>query len=121
MFLARFWTEDPADALIYPGLGFGSMITKARTMTDTMIIAGTRRLASLAPALHDPDLPLLPDFSDAPMVNYEVAVAVAEQAIAEGSARVDWSKDEVRARIKEAQWVPAYLDYEYDPKGVGAA
>ena len=97
------------------------MITKARTMTDTMIIAGTRRLASLAPALLDPDLPLLPDFSDAPMVNYEVAVAVAEQAIAEGSARVDWSKDEVRARIKEAQWVPAYLDYEYDPKGVGAA
>ena len=58
------------DALIYPGLGFGSMITQASTMTDTMIIAGTRRLASLAPALRDPDLPLLPDFADAPKVNY---------------------------------------------------
>jgi malate dehydrogenase (oxaloacetate-decarboxylating) len=102
------------DALIYPGLGFGAMITQARTMTDTMIIAGTRRLASLAPALRDPDLPLLPDFADAPKVNYEVAVAVAEQAIKEGSAGVDWKKDEVREKIEEAQWVPEYPDYEYD-------
>ncbi|KAI0684678.1 hypothetical protein BC835DRAFT_1388565 [Cytidiella melzeri] len=106
------------NALIYPGLGFGSMITNARTMTDTMIIAGTRRLASLAPALRDPDLPLLPDFADAPKVNYEVAVAVAEQAIEEGSARVGWKKEEVRERVKEAQWQPVYEDYEYDPEGI---
>lgn len=96
------------------------MITKARTMTDTMIIAGTRRLASLAPALRDPDLPLLPDFADAPMVNYEVAVAVAEQAIEEGTAGVDWKKEEVRDRIKQAQWMPTYMDYEYDPEGLRA-
>ncbi|KAI0348336.1 hypothetical protein BDW22DRAFT_1350522 [Trametopsis cervina] len=106
------------NALVYPGLGFGAMITRARTMTDTMIIAGTQRLASLAPALRDPDLPLLPDFADAPEVNYEVAVAVAEQAIEEGSADVDWSKDEVRSRIRETQWQPVYADYEYDPKGL---
>ena len=69
-----------ADALIYPGLGFGAMLSKARTLTDTMIIAGTRRLASLAPALADPDDALLPDFADAPRVNYEVAVAVVDVA-----------------------------------------
>ena len=52
------------------------MLSNARTLTDTMIIAGTRRLASLAPALQDPDDALLPDFEDAPRVNFEVAVAV---------------------------------------------
>lgn len=93
------------------------MITQARTMTDTMIIAGTQRLASLAPALHDPDLPLLPDFADAPKVNFEVAVAVAEQAIEEGSAGVDWKKGEARERVIAAQWSPVYKDFVYDPNG----
>lgn len=94
------------------------MITQARTMTDSMIIAGTRRLASLAPALKDPDLPLLPDFADAPEVNYEIAVAVGEQAIIEGSAGVDWHKDEVRERIRQEQWIPVYKDFIYDPEGL---
>ncbi|KAI8980576.1 hypothetical protein BD414DRAFT_492622 [Trametes punicea] len=105
------------NALIYPGLGFGAMLSKARTLTDTMIIAGTRRLASLAPALKDPDDALLPDFEDAPEVNYEVAVAVVEQAIEEGSAGVDWKKEEVCAKVREAQWKPLYGRYVYDPKG----
>ncbi|KAI0778995.1 hypothetical protein BD413DRAFT_466623 [Trametes elegans] len=105
------------NALIYPGLGLGAMLSQARTLTDTMIIAGTRRLASLAPALQDPDDALLPDFEDAPAVNYEVAVAVVEQAIEEGSAGVDWKKDEVRAKVSEAQWKPLYGTYVYDPNG----
>ncbi|KAH9854406.1 hypothetical protein C2E23DRAFT_726508 [Lenzites betulinus] len=105
------------NALIYPGLGLGAVLAQARTMTDTMIIAGARRLASLAPALGDPDDALLPDFGDAPAVNYEVAVAVVEQAIAEGSAGVGWATDEVRARVQEAQWKPLYGTYVYDPEG----
>ena len=109
------WTR--IDALIYPGLGLGAMLSKARALTDTMIIAGTRRLASLAPALKNPDDALLPDFEDAPGVNYEVAVAVVEQAIEEGSADVDWKKEEVRDKVKAAQWKPLYGTYIYDPNG----
>ena len=105
----------PPDALIYPGLGFGAMITQARKLSDSMIIAGARRLAALSPALKDPDSALLPDFEHARHVNTEVAVAVAEQAIAEGSARVDWDREEVRDRIVEKQWIPEYPDYIYDP------
>ncbi|KAK0224618.1 hypothetical protein EDD85DRAFT_858469, partial [Armillaria nabsnona] len=105
------------NALIYPGLGFGAMLCQSRKMTDTMIIAGARRLASLSPALKDPDDALLPDFGDAPQVNFEVAVAVAEQGIEEGSAGVDWSKEEVRAKAKAKLWEPLYADYVYDKDG----
>ena len=105
------------DALIYPGLGLGAMLSKARTLTDTMIIAGTRRLASLAPALQDPDDALLPDFEDAPRVNFEVAVAVVEQALAEGSAGVGWKREEVRERVGAALWKPVYGTYVYDSEG----
>ncbi len=107
----------PIDALIYPGLGFGAMITQARKLSDTMIIAGAQKLASLSPALKDPDSALLPDFAHAREVNTEVAVAVAEQAIIEGEAGVDWDKEEVRDRIAERQWIAEYPDYVYDPKG----
>ena len=82
-----------------------------------MIIAGARRLASLSPALKDPDDSLLPDFGDAPAVNFEVAVAVAEQAIEEGSAGVEWKKDDVREKAKERVWYPVYGEYEFDPQG----
>jgi malate dehydrogenase (oxaloacetate-decarboxylating) len=82
-----------------------------------MIIAAARRLASLSPALADPDEALLPDFADSPSVNFEIAVAVAEQAIAEGSAGVEWTKQEVRVKVKEMQWQPTYVEYVYDQDG----
>jgi malate dehydrogenase (oxaloacetate-decarboxylating) len=82
-----------------------------------MIIAGARRLAALAPALKDPDAALLPEFGDSPAVNLEVAVAVAEQAFDEGSADVEWGKDEVRRRAEAMRWEPEYATYEYDAEG----
>ena len=94
------------DALIYPGLGFGAILSKSRKISDSMIIAGARRLASLSPALKDPDKALLPDFADSPSMNFEIAVAVAEQAIDEGIADVDWKKEQVREKAKEKQWEP---------------
>ncbi|KAL1741362.1 hypothetical protein HDZ31DRAFT_67003 [Schizophyllum fasciatum] len=105
------------NALIYPGLGFGAVLSRSREVTDNMIIAGARRLASLSPALQDPDNSLLPDFQDAPAVNLEVAVAVAEQAIEDGTAGVSWAKEEVRERAKERSWEPVYPNYVYDENG----
>jgi malate dehydrogenase (oxaloacetate-decarboxylating) len=105
------------NALIYPGLGFGAVLAKARLLSDSMILAGARRLASLSPALKDPDDALLPDVADAPDVSFEVAVAVAEQAISEGIAGVEWNDQEVRERAKELQWLPIYGEYVYDEKG----
>lgn len=82
-----------------------------------MIIAGAQRLAALSPALQDPDAALLPDFGDAPAVNFEVAVAVAERAVEEGSAGVDWGKGEVREMVEKRRWLPVYGKYVYDENG----
>jgi len=105
------------NALLFPGLGFGAVLAKARTLSDGMILAGAQRLASLSPALKDPDDALLPDFTEAPAVNFEIAVAVAEQAITEGLANVEWDEKEVRERAKELQWLPVYGEYVYDENG----
>jgi malate dehydrogenase (oxaloacetate-decarboxylating) len=82
-----------------------------------MILAATRRLASLSPALKDPDDALLPDFGDSSAVNLEVAIAVAEQSVEEGSAGVDWKKEDVRAKATDGQWKPIYGKYVYDATG----
>ncbi|KAG9007043.1 NAD-dependent malic enzyme, mitochondrial [Tulasnella sp. JGI-2019a] len=105
------------NALIYPGIGYGAIITETKQVSDSMIIAGAQALAALSPALDDPDAALLPDFQDAPTVNYEVAVAVAEHAIDEGFANVKWGKEEVRERLKEKIWHPVYGKYEYHEDG----
>ncbi|KAF9236844.1 hypothetical protein BU15DRAFT_88968 [Melanogaster broomeanus] len=110
-------TYDSTDALIYPGLGLGAIVSKSRCVTDGMIIAGAQRLASLSPALKDPDNALLPDFEEAQQANFEVAVAVADQAFDEGVADVDWKKEEARAKVEEKQWKPVYGRYEYDEHG----
>lgn len=106
------------NALIYPGLGYGAMITEARSLTDTMIIAGAQRLAALSPALKDPDNALLPDFEHAREINFEVAVAVAEQAIEEGSAGIETKKEDVRDKIRGDMWQPEYPEFIYDPQGL---
>ncbi|KAI5122919.1 hypothetical protein M0805_007597 [Coniferiporia weirii] len=108
------------NALIYPGLALGAIVSRASALSDGMIIAGAQRLASLAPALRDPDEALLPDFADAKAVNFEVAVAVAETAISEGLAGEEesgWDLEEVRERVKERAWRPVYGDYMYDENG----
>jgi malate dehydrogenase (oxaloacetate-decarboxylating) len=82
-----------------------------------MIITAARQLASMSPALKDPDDALLPDFGDAPAVNFEIAVAVAEKAIEEGLAGVSWTREEARDKVRERQWKPVYGRYVYDVNG----
>lgn len=56
---------------------------------------------------------------DAPSVNFEVALAVVDQAVEEGVAQANVPKSQEARRkwAEERRWVPQYEDYEYDPKG----
>ena len=101
-----------------------------------MLIEGAKRLASLSPAIQVTEglkkseqyeyngEALLPDFGIAPGVNFEVGIAVAEQAVREGSAGAPWSAhgddvvEQIRMKAKEHVWVPVYPDYVYDEQGL---
>lgn len=119
--------------MIYPGIGLGVIIAHAKQVSNGMLIAATRRLAELSPALksHEGDSgekgkvtdskgnlpPLLPDFAEAPEVNFEVALAVAECAMDEGLANVGFSRAELRKHAEIGRWTPTYPSYTYDPDG----
>lgn len=102
----QYIIAEANNALVYPALGLGVIISKASRLSDAMITAGVSALASLSPALKDPDQSLLPSLSDLRSISVTVATAVANAARKEGVAHdgrtEDWTEEEVRKR----QWDP---------------
>lgn len=54
-----------------------------------MLMAGVHALASLSPALHNPEASLLPDLADVRSVSVHVAAAVVRQAVEDENATDD--------------------------------
>jgi malate dehydrogenase (oxaloacetate-decarboxylating) len=93
------------NALVFPGLGLGTIVSRARLLTDAMFAASAQAVADLVDA-SQPGSPLLPQVHDLRAVSAAVAAAVAAAAAADGVAGVeapDWS-----AAITQAMWEPVY-------------
>jgi hypothetical protein len=63
-----------------------------------MLMAGVHALASLSPALHNPEASLLPDLADVRKVSVEVAAAVVRQAVEDGNATDQETIDVVQGK-----------------------
>jgi malate dehydrogenase (oxaloacetate-decarboxylating) len=99
------------NSYIFPGLALGILVSRARRVTDTMIMAAAKKLASLSPALTDKTAALLPPISDSRKVGLLVGEAVALQAIDDGVAE-DSNKATLKDRLLAYVWEPVYLPYE---------
>ena len=97
------------NSYIFPGMALGIMSSKARRVSDGMIMAAARALAALSPTQTDPDGALLPPLESLRNVSMSVAVAVGRQAQAEGLADVKGEAfvEALRANV----WEPVYLPY----------
>ena len=96
------------NVFIFPAMGLGVIVSKARKVTPGMFMVAARTLASLV----NDDLlaagSLFPPVAEVRDVSHRVARAVAEQAVADGFA--DPIVD-VEAVIAQTMWYPAYLPY----------
>ena len=99
------------NAYVFPGLGLGVLAAKARRVTDAMISAVSNALSDSSPVLGDSGAPLLPPLDDIHAVSKRMAIAVAEQAIADGVAGIPRETD-LLARVDAIFWQPEYLPYE---------
>ncbi len=73
------------NALIFPGLGLGVTVSRAKRVTDHMIAASAEALAGLTNA-YRPGASLLPGMADLRLVSATVAIAVAKAAEEDGVA-----------------------------------
>ncbi len=94
---------------IFPAMGLAVTAAQATRVTDDMMRVAAATLGEASPALTDPNLPLLPAWSDVPDVAVTIAHAVAVQAVADGVAP-QRSDAELSERIAQVRWTPEYRD-----------
>jgi malate dehydrogenase (oxaloacetate-decarboxylating) len=94
------------NALVFPGLGLGSIAVRAARITDTMLGAAAHAVAGLVDA-SAPGAPLLPEVAALRDTSLAVAVAVARAAAADGVAQRELG-DDPEARVRALMWQPAY-------------
>lgn len=99
------------NSYIFPGLSLGILVSRARRVTNGMIMAAAKALASLSPARADKSAPLLPPIADSRKTSAAVAAAVGRQAMAEGVADA-CDEAEFAERIHAYVWEPEYQQYE---------
>jgi malate dehydrogenase (oxaloacetate-decarboxylating) len=93
------------NAMLYPGLGLGAVVSRSRLVSAGMLAAAANALSSLV-AVRLPGASLLPHIDDLRSVTVTVAVAVAEAAISEGLAGVKLA--DVVQQVEDAMWQPEY-------------
>jgi len=93
------------NAMLFPGLGLGAIVARARTISDAMFLAAARTIAAMTEA-SQLGAAILPAVSNVRNVSFHVAVAVVEQAVREGLARVD--PPNPKAAVRKAMWEPQY-------------
>ncbi|CKG04140.1 oxaloacetate-decarboxylating malate dehydrogenase [Bacillus paranthracis] len=95
------------NALIFPGLGLGTIVVRASVMTDGMFAAAAEAVASMVDT-SQPGAPILPEVEELRNISEIVAIEVAKVAVAEGVARENLSDNDIKIAVKEAIWEPEY-------------
>jgi malate dehydrogenase (oxaloacetate-decarboxylating) len=93
------------NTLLYPGLGLGAIVSRARRVSNGMFAAAASAVSSLV-TVRQPGASLLPHIDDLRSASATVAVAVAEAADAEGLART--RLDDIVQQVRDAMWQPEY-------------
>jgi malate dehydrogenase (oxaloacetate-decarboxylating) len=101
----RYEIAQANNALIFPGLGLGVTVARARRVSDAMLAAAAAALAGLTDAA-TPGAAVLPPVTDLREVSAAVATAVAQAAQAEGLAQAQL--DDPAKQVAQAMWTPEY-------------
>jgi malic enzyme len=97
------------NVFIFPGLGLAAIAANARKVTDAMTKVASEALAKQVTSQELAAGLLFPAVSRLRTVSFEIAVAVAHQAIQDGVA--DVAHDDVERLVREARWSHEYPDY----------
>ena len=92
------------NALIFPGLGLGALLARAKRVTDHMITAAAQAVAGLTDTTA-PGTPLLPPIDELRTTSAQVAFEVARAAAQDGVAG---QTGITAGAVRAAMWQPRY-------------
>ncbi|HSY00643.1 MAG TPA: NAD-dependent malic enzyme [Acidobacteriaceae bacterium] len=105
--------DQTNNSYVFPGLALGIVASRARRVSDAMIMTAAQTLAKLSPVENDPHGSLLPPMAEARRLSRVIAAAVARTAIAEGLSSLQDA--EVESAVAANVWEPRYVRYEREP------
>src|SRR5581483_575478 len=105
-----FRIDQTNNAYVYPGIGLGAIAIDAPRISDGMFLAAAKVIASMSPAGRDPMANLLPPLTAIRELSFNVAVAVARQACADGLVK-PVSDDGLARAVRAKMWEPIYARY----------
>jgi malic enzyme len=94
------------NVFIFPGLGLGAIVSRAREVTDDMFLVAATTLAAMTPGTRLAQGALYPSLADLRPISRAIAVAVARQAYETGVAAAP--EQDVEAAVDAAMWWPDY-------------
>ncbi len=95
------------NVFIFPGVGLGSIVSRARQVTDRMFLIAAHTLAAMVPAERLDAGALYPRLSDLRSISRNIAVAVVREARDDGVGRIG-TDEEIDAAVDDAVWTPIY-------------
>ncbi|MGD0414940.1 MAG: NAD-dependent malic enzyme [Terriglobales bacterium] len=103
--------DQTNNSYIFPGIALGIIASKAKRVSDAMVMAAAKELARLVPTQKDKKASLLPALSDSRQLSRSIAQAVGRQAIQDGQAQVA-DEDSLERELQANIWEPEYVPYE---------
>lgn len=97
------------NAMLYPGLALGAILSRARSISDGMFAAAAGAVSSMV-IVRQPGASLLPHIDDLRSVSATVASAVALCAEAEDLAGADLR--DVAQQVRDGMWPPEYCEIQ---------
>ncbi|WP_173237039.1 NAD-dependent malic enzyme [Legionella antarctica] len=105
-----FRVDQTNNVYIFPGMGLGLIAAQAKIVTDTMFMAAAKALADCSPAKDNPHANLLPSLDRVREVSYQVALAVAKEAV-KCELAAPMTDDQLEKCIRAHIWEPVYIPY----------
>jgi malate dehydrogenase (oxaloacetate-decarboxylating) len=103
------------NVFVFPGVGLGAIVVRAREVTDRMFLVAARTLAAAVSAERLEQGALYPALAGLRPISRAIAVAVAREARDSGVARI-MSDEQIEIAVDAAMWTP---DYEpCQPRGL---
>mgnify|MGYP001811916678 FL=1 len=99
------------NAFIFPGLGFGAILSDAKKITDNMVLEASQALAEYSVEKYVDGGLIYPPVSDLQETSIRVATRVVQQAIEDGVARRENIPADVESFVRERFWHPTYLPF----------
>jgi len=100
------------NAFIFPGLGFGAILSESTKITDCMVLEAANAVAEYTAARHLQQGLIYPPVKELQEVSIRVAYRVIKCALSEGVAgKTDFAGQDLDAYIRSRFWRAGYLPF----------